>query len=187
MPLAITLRLDPVANARVEAMVVTLTERLPDAYPPHITLAVLSDIVDAMELARVLSAKVLEWPALEVTFAGFGVFPTEPAALWLAPAPTKLLLELHRLVSALVGVDSVHRHYRPDAWMPHDAAGRRTSRPMARLTRSACCLPTGRRYQLSWDAWIWSGSSPSESSGMDRWLQQTRAARFTVNARMIVL
>ena len=119
MPLAITLRLDPVANARVEAMVATLTERLPDAYPPHITLAVLSDAVDAMELARVLSAKVVEWPALEVTFAGFGVFPTEPAVLWLAPTPTKLLLELHRLVSALVGVDSVHRHYRLDAWMPH--------------------------------------------------------------------
>jgi 2'-5' RNA ligase len=122
VPFAVTLRLDPTAAARVTALWDRLGDAgLPDlrtlSYAPHITLAILA------ERATGLVDRVAEvsagWRSLAVRFAALGLFPADPAVVWLAPVPDAGLLACQRaLVDALPG-EHLHPHYRPGAWVPH--------------------------------------------------------------------
>jgi 2'-5' RNA ligase len=113
MPLAVTLRLDRAGTARIEAM------QTAPAHPPHITLAIFTDDVDAATLAPELSATVAAWTPMRLTFAGFGVFPGEPAVLWLVPTPSAELSDRQARISGLRPTAVVHPRYRPGAWVPH--------------------------------------------------------------------
>ncbi len=113
MPFAVTLRLDPAGSARVAAM------RTAMVHPPHITLAVFGDDIDGAALADELRSAVAAWAPVRLSFAGFGLFPGEPAVLWLVPAPSAQLLERQIRIAKLGAADAVHPHYRPDAWVPH--------------------------------------------------------------------
>ncbi|HME25063.1 MAG TPA: 2'-5' RNA ligase family protein [Acetobacteraceae bacterium] len=119
MPLAVTLRLDAAGSARVDAMRAALADGEASIHPPHITLAVFTDDVDAAALADDLSKAVAAWTPMRLTFVGLGVFPGEPAVLWLAPAPTIALLDRHARVNRLRSATAAHPHYRSDVWVPH--------------------------------------------------------------------
>ena len=125
MPYAITLRLDGPARVAVEAMWDRLardgisSEAAVLGYPPHITLAVIADAADEAALIRALDQVTAGWTRRPVTFPGIGVFPGEPAVLWLAPVATQDLLSWHAAVGAVVPPGLLAAHYRRDNWVPH--------------------------------------------------------------------
>jgi 2'-5' RNA ligase len=126
MPYAVTLRLDPVAGARVTAMWTSIaaggaSDLLHLGYAPHLTLAVLCE-GDAPLQERVRQATA-GWRRLNVRFAGFGVFPGPQAVLWLAPVPTAALLSWQRALCDALPADRLDPHYRPGNWMPHVTLG----------------------------------------------------------------
>lgn len=125
MPLAITLRLDPVSATSIEDIWQTLaTEDIdvePDrlGYAPHITLAIYPDNVPLDALQTAIAKVTAGRRALPVTLSGIGIFPGPSSILWAAPVVTRDLLALHAaLAEALPGLP-VHRYYRSDAWVPH--------------------------------------------------------------------
>ena len=122
MPYAVTLRLDPVAAARVTDLWTALardglTDLLDLGYAPHITLAVLHD--GAASVAETVARVAAGWRGRRVRFAGFGVFPGPPAVLWLAPVPDAGLLGLQRELCDALPTAHLHPHYRQGAWVPH--------------------------------------------------------------------
>ncbi len=122
MPYAVTLRLDPVAGARVAALWTALardglTAMLERGYAPHITLAVLHDGTASVVEPEARAAA--GWHGRPLRFAGFGVFPGPPAVLWLAPVPDPGLLGLQRELCNALPAAQLHPHYRPGAWVPH--------------------------------------------------------------------
>jgi 2'-5' RNA ligase len=126
MPWAVTARLDPAGAARVSGMWDALAaleySTLPDlGYVPHITLAVLDD--DASGLAEAVRHVTAAWRVMPVSFAGIGVFPGPPAAVWLAPVPDGTLLAAQRVLCAALPGALLHPHYRPGAWVPHVTLG----------------------------------------------------------------
>jgi 2'-5' RNA ligase len=124
MPFAVTLRLDPASAARVAGMQQALAEAglsdLPSlGYPPHVTLAVLPDAVDAGRLLAVVGAASQEWRRLPVRLPGLGIFPGEQAVLWLSVAADAILPRCQAALCAALGEGQVSPHYRVGHWMPH--------------------------------------------------------------------
>jgi 2'-5' RNA ligase len=127
MSVAITLRLDPTTASKIDALVEALPDRRPaatgPAYPPHIKLATYGDSVDVSDLDAALATSTGAWEKLGVTLAGIGVFPGDPPALCLLPAPTTNLLGRHtRLHKALADLPP-HPLYQVGAWVPHVMLG----------------------------------------------------------------
>jgi 2'-5' RNA ligase len=125
MPYAITLRLDEESAALVVAMWRALAsaglsnEALQLGYPPHITLAVCPDAADPGLLIQAARQCASRWRPETVTIASLGVFPGQPATLFLAPVPTRALLERHAELLALLATATVDPHYRAGCWVPH--------------------------------------------------------------------
>ena len=92
-------------------------------YPPHVTLAVWPDEAPAERLEAAVGRFGVEWHALPVELAGFGVFPGAPAAVWAAPVVTGDLLERQSALVATVPGTLCHEHYRPGRWVPHVTLG----------------------------------------------------------------
>lgn len=84
-------------------------------YPPHLTLGTWTDQPEA--LGTLLAETAANHGTIETTLTAFGVFPAPIPVLWLAPASSTALLNLHRMLHA--GTPLSHPHYRPDAWVPH--------------------------------------------------------------------
>ena len=115
MPYAVTLRLDEAAAAEVRRLWALVAAGDAAEYAPHVTLAVYPDDGDVGLLRDAVAVLAARWRALEVTFAGIGVFAG--AVVWLAPVVTGELLRRH---AELVGALPVaHPHYRVGAWVPH--------------------------------------------------------------------
>ncbi|MBU8547016.1 MULTISPECIES: 2'-5' RNA ligase family protein [Roseomonadaceae] len=123
MPLALTLRFDAAAEARLARFETALaaagfaSASRQTGYPPHITLLRVEDAAAEPVLAERLS----DLPRLAATLmlSGFGLFPGPPPILFLAPVVTPGLLAFQAaLVAALPDVE-VHPHTRPGAWVPH--------------------------------------------------------------------
>jgi 2'-5' RNA ligase len=125
MPYAVTLRLDEEAAIPVERIWRALAEQLGDddairlSYAPHITLAVLTDSVEAGEIERVVFGLVDAWEALPVVLAGLGIFPGQPPVIWAAVTVTELLLARHGALCAALAPHVIDPHYRPGSWVPH--------------------------------------------------------------------
>lgn len=118
MPVAVTLRLD----AEGEAVLARIGAALPGwvtprlGYPPHITLLRGEDEAEP-DFARAMAAAQVA--AVDLAFAGYGIFPGPPAILFLAPVVTSALLALHAALAATLPADALHPHVRPGAWVPH--------------------------------------------------------------------
>ena len=122
MPYAFALRLDEADSAPVTTRVQALAAAgIADdvrhfGLPPRITLAVYPDEADATALAATAAALSVQWKRLTVRFAGLGVFPGEPAVLWLLPVATSALLVRH---AQLLARHPAHGPWASGAWVPH--------------------------------------------------------------------
>ncbi len=125
MPIAITLRFDPVSATTVQEMWRTLAEQGIDTdreqlgYPAHITLAIYPDDAPVDVLGAALDQVTRNWRALPVTLSGFGLFPKPSAILWAAPVVTPVLVARHAAVHAALTALRVDPHYCLNAWVPH--------------------------------------------------------------------
>lgn len=143
MPYALTLRLDETAAARVARLWRAIAAQAGDdgalrlGYGPHITLALLPDGIDAEAVATAGFAAARGWDALPVTLAGLGVFPGDPAVIWVAPIATEALLARQRALHAALAAFPVHAHYRPGAWVPHVTLSKDGGAPAARIVEAA--------------------------------------------------
>jgi len=128
MALAVVLRLDAESAGLIDAMAHTLPERLDDdprqTYPPHVKLAVFGDNVDASDIDSALSAATGRWSSLPLCLTGIGVFPTEPATIWLAPVPTIELMAMHSALRRSLADLAFHPHYEIGGWLPHVTVAR---------------------------------------------------------------
>jgi 2'-5' RNA ligase len=90
---------------------------------PHVSLAVYDEEhrVDEAAVSRVVEQLAVRGRAIEIAFAGFGVFPTEENVLFLAPVVTPALLDLHATYHAMAaGLEaSCRAYYLPGRWVPH--------------------------------------------------------------------
>lgn len=88
-------------------------------YTPHISLAVYDDI-DLAALEGILASLSRCLP-LSLKLSATGLFPGQEGVLFLAPAPTEQLLDLHREYHSLAGnwAKSLWPHYRSGLWYPH--------------------------------------------------------------------
>ena len=126
MPFPVILLLDPAAEAAVEA----LSRRLVDAgivsdatrrdVRPHVTLALCAKL-DPSTFTPALQAFAERTRGCSFTFSSIGVFPTAEGVLFLAPAPSRELLDIHADLQALLttqGLES-HAYFQVGAWVPH--------------------------------------------------------------------
>ena len=125
MPIAITLRLDPLAAAAVKDMWRILaeagiaTDRHDLGYPPHITLAIYPDEVADNAVQAAFVRVTAQWRALPVKLGGLGIFPAPSSILWAAPVVTAELCACHAMVCEDKADLPIHPQYRQGAWMPH--------------------------------------------------------------------
>jgi 2'-5' RNA ligase len=87
---------------------------------PHISLAVFSH-VEPDELIEELEGFAAETPPLKIMLSAAGSFPTAEAVLFLAPAITQELMDVHWDLHQLLKDLNFHPHayYLPDRWVPH--------------------------------------------------------------------
>ncbi|HEV8290701.1 MAG TPA: 2'-5' RNA ligase family protein, partial [Tepidisphaeraceae bacterium] len=87
---------------------------------PHISLAVFSQ-VDVDVLLEELEKFAGETRAMPMTLSAIGAFATAEAVLFLTPAITQELLDVHWDFHQMLGDLKMHPHayYQPDRWVPH--------------------------------------------------------------------
>ncbi|MEM7749770.1 MAG: 2'-5' RNA ligase family protein [Pseudomonadota bacterium] len=96
-------------------------ERLPSMpslnYPPHITLAIYSDLeTDAAAIDELAADQI----ALKLSFAHLDCFRIPRFVVWAKPdGGNDALVRLHRKLHSLVNPLACHEHYRPGNWIPH--------------------------------------------------------------------
>lgn len=123
MPIAITLRLDPISANAIETMWRILADegidddRIRLGYPAHITLAILAGERAADRIVTRVADCIAGWTALPIRFCGFGLF--SPAILWAAPVVTAALLARHTDLLTMLNDFDVDPYYRIGAWVPH--------------------------------------------------------------------
>lgn len=126
MPFAIELFLDDSSSEAIRQVwhelartSVSPSMRDSEAHP-HVTLVV-ADRVDVAGTERFLKEFAANEPALPLTFSSLGIFPTDPAVVFLGPVITPPLLDLHaRLYQGVQSlVESPWPYYRPGRWVPH--------------------------------------------------------------------
>jgi 2'-5' RNA ligase len=163
MPYAVTLRLDAASAAPVEAMWRALAgaglhdDSLRLGYPPHVTLTIHPDGVDAARLAEVVARVALGAEALPLRFAGFGVFAAPAPVLYLAPVVTPALLLRQQAVADAVSDLPSDPHYRAGVWVPHVtlAKGGGAGGPGWTGRALDCLAP------------LWSGLRPGHAASID--------------------
>ncbi|MBW6400206.1 2'-5' RNA ligase family protein [Roseomonas sp. HJA6] len=125
MPYAVTLRLDAEAAAPIEAMWRALADAglhedsLALGYPPHVTLTIHPDGVDAERIGAAMARCAASWDAIDLRIAGFGIFAAPVPVLYLAPVVTSTLLMRHQALAEALSDLPGDPHYRPGAWVPH--------------------------------------------------------------------
>ena len=125
MGYAITLRLDANATGMIEGMWHALASRgvsdeaLRLRYPPHLTLAVLTDSANPERLRAAAQHYGATWPALPTTLASLGCFPGTPSTIFLAPVVIPDLLARHAALLTSLAGEPVDPHYHIDRFVPH--------------------------------------------------------------------
>lgn len=88
-------------------------------YPPHFTLAVFDDVREK-ELISALDALFPSLSSITVRFNRIRYFETPNSiVLWVAPADSEPLAQLHSKVHDLVNSESCRPNYRAGNWVPH--------------------------------------------------------------------
>jgi 2'-5' RNA ligase len=145
----VTLRLDDSAAASVERIWRVLADHTGDndvlrlGYAPHITLAVLPDVVSAEVIEEVTFPVASTWDAIPIVLAGLGVFPGTPPVVWAAPIVTESLLARHDALLAALAPFRVHPHYLPGAWVPHVTLSQQGLSPAGRAIDVAASVWEG--------------------------------------------
>ena len=126
MPFAVEMMVDPTSAGTVWQIWRELAEAgISSAIDagggrPHVTLAV-CERLDRQGFAPVLARFAATTAAPRLSFANFGVFPTEPAVVFMAPVVTTDLLalhaRLHRRFQEFAG--EPWAYYLPGQWVPH--------------------------------------------------------------------
>lgn len=128
MPYSIELRFDDALCARISEVRRALAERdicplPPAAAAPHVSLAVYDDEhgIDPSPLAAMTDRFASDHAPLPLVFSSAGVFLGEERVLFLAPVPSRGLLDLHAAWHALAAENaaSCWSYYRPGSWAPH--------------------------------------------------------------------
>lgn len=126
MPFAVETYFDSRADARIRDVWRLLSERgisshMPDmGATPHISLAVFQELeIDGFLPG--LHAFAASHRPLSLIFHAVRVFPTAEGVVYLAPALTPRLLQLHAEFHATLDSLGLRSSplYRPDAWVPH--------------------------------------------------------------------
>jgi 2'-5' RNA ligase len=87
---------------------------------PHISLAVFSQIEPDVLLGE-LEGFAGETKEMPITLSAIGAFATAEAVLFLTPAITQDLMDVHWDFHQMLGDLKMHAHayYQPDRWVPH--------------------------------------------------------------------
>jgi hypothetical protein len=98
---------------------------------PHISLAVFSQ-VDVDELAEELEKFAAETKAMPITLSAVGGFATADAVLFLTPAITQDLMDVHWDFHQMLGELKMypHAYYQPDRWVPHSTVAQNVQEEM---------------------------------------------------------
>ncbi|WP_344075501.1 2'-5' RNA ligase family protein [Luedemannella helvata] len=125
MVAALELYFDTVAEQRIKTLWRALTaagvnnqgEHSHGRHRPHVSLVAAHEL-DPVAINDALSGLAVP-PPIELTFGHVGQFPG--GVLWLGPAPTNPLLELHAEVVRRLDAAGVEFWplYRPGVWVPH--------------------------------------------------------------------
>lgn len=127
MPYSIELRFDDALSARIGEARRALAERdtssmAEAAGAPHVSLAVYDERgIDPARLAAMIEHLAAMKEPLSISLASLGMFPTEERVLFLAPVPSRTLLDLHAAWHALAAdpAASCWSYYLPGNWVPH--------------------------------------------------------------------
>ena len=98
---------------------------------PHISLAVFSQ-VDVNVLLEELEGFAAETRPLPITLSAIGGFATADAVLFLTPAITQELMDVHWDFHQMLGDLKMHPHayYQPDRWVPHSTIAQNVQEEM---------------------------------------------------------
>jgi len=98
---------------------------------PHISLAVFSQ-VDVEELLEEVEKFADETKALPITLSAIGAFATADAVLFLTPAITQDLMDVHWDFHQMLGDLKMypHAYYQPDRWVPHSTIAQNVQEEM---------------------------------------------------------
>ena len=98
---------------------------------PHISLAVFSQ-VDVDVLLEEVEGFAKETRPLPLTLGAIGAFATADAVLFLTPAITQDLMDVHWDFHQLLGDLKMHPHayYQPDRWVPHSTVAQNVEEGM---------------------------------------------------------
>lgn len=131
MPFAVELGFDEALAGEI----VALQERLGTlgvglnlrglGFAPHLSLATCAD-VDEDESRKLLRELARDTSPFPVAFEAAGAFPPDGATIFLAPAPSLALLEVHRRFwgrFVAVATDPSD-YYAPERWIPHCTVAR---------------------------------------------------------------
>ena len=157
MPFTVEMFLDPGSAAlvrdvwqRLAAAGVPVAVQAAGARP-HLTLAACERLrVESFEGFLQGFAATASAPA--VSFASLGIFPTEPAVVFLAPVVTTDLIALHERLHRRLPefADGLGDYYLPGRWVPHCTLGERVPGDSLPHTIDLCrclSLPTNGRLE----------------------------------------
>jgi 2'-5' RNA ligase len=98
---------------------------------PHISLAVFSQ-VDVEELLEEVEKFAAETKAMPITLSAIGAFATADAVLFLTPAITQDMLDVHWDFHQMLRDLKMHPHayYQPDRWVPHSTIAQNVQEEM---------------------------------------------------------
>jgi 2'-5' RNA ligase len=98
---------------------------------PHISLAVFSQ-VEVDELLEEMEKFAAETQPMSITLSAIGAFATAEAVLFLTPAITQELMDVHWDFHQLLGDLKMHPHayYQPDRWVPHSTVAQNVEEGM---------------------------------------------------------
>lgn len=90
---------------------------------PHIALAVFNDI-DISDMERLIEKVVENESMFTIKMSSLGIFPSNESVLFLSPAASATLINLHeKLHGALKDIKEKWHYYLPGFWVPHCTVG----------------------------------------------------------------
>jgi 2'-5' RNA ligase len=98
---------------------------------PHISLAIFSQ-VDVDVLMEEMEKFSAETSSMPITLSAIGAFATADAVLFLTPAITQELMDVHWDFHQMLGDLKMHPHayYQPDRWVPHSTIAQNVQEEM---------------------------------------------------------
>jgi 2'-5' RNA ligase len=124
---SIELSFDANSEARLRALWAALAEQTGVSTlrvfggRPHVSLAVFPDVKDTEMVREIIAACARVTDRFTLNLSAAAAFPTKEGIVFVAPAPCRTLLEIHRSIHARLADagEMSNPHYLPGQWMPH--------------------------------------------------------------------